>query len=214
MTMAINVLQREHRAIAAVLHCFEHVLGEIKSGALEPEFPLFEAMIEYLQDFPDRFHHPKEDEQLFPSVRERAPETKSALDELQKQHNEGVRLTSDLKWKLAEWREAPERNFPAFLKAAHAYIDFQRMHIGLEEREIIPAARAKLRPDDWERINAAFAGNEDPIFGRRPRKEFDQLFSRIVALAPEPHGLGQRRTPASHKAEEPNREEVLNLHWI
>jgi branched-chain amino acid transport system ATP-binding protein len=215
MTNAINVLQREHRAIAAVLHCFEHVLAEIRSGNLEPEFALFEAIIEYLQDFPDRFHHPKEDEQLFPLIRERAPETKTSLDELAQQHHEGVRLTSDLKWKLAAWRESPKTGFGEFLKAAQAYIDFQRLHIGLEEREIIPAARAKLQPADWQRIDAAFASNEDPMFGRRPRKEFDALFSRIVSLAPEPHGFAQRRKPKQPLQSDPEfREHIVSLHWI
>jgi hypothetical protein len=37
----------------------------------------------------------------------------------------------------------------------------------------------------------AFAANRDPIAGVQER-DFDQLFSRIVSLAPQPVGLGDR----------------------
>ena len=65
MKDAIDLIQRDHRALAAVLHCFEQVLAEVKSGALLPDFPLFQAIVDYVEDFPDRYHHPKEDEHLF-----------------------------------------------------------------------------------------------------------------------------------------------------
>src|SRR5262245_52457904 len=104
MTAALDILQREHRALAAVLHCFEQVLNEVIARRLDPDFALFEAIVQYVQDFPDRFHHPKEDELLFPAVRRRAPEASGALDTLALQHEEGVRHTNELKWRLAAWK--------------------------------------------------------------------------------------------------------------
>jgi branched-chain amino acid transport system ATP-binding protein len=218
MTAALAVLQREHRALAAVIHCFEQVLGEIRLKRLEPDFALFESIIQYVQDFPDRFHHPKEDELLFPLVRQRAPEVNRILDELQDQHHEGVRLTNELKWKLAAWRDNGERLFPAFDSAARAFIDFQRRHIGTEEREIIPAARRALTEADWSRVNSGFAANEDPLFGSKPKAAFDALFSKIATLAPEPHGLGVRKAPApkppAGASEADRRRQLVDLHWI
>jgi hemerythrin-like domain-containing protein len=218
MTAALAVIQREHRALAAVLYCFEQVLGEIRLKRLEPDFALFESILNYVQDFPDRFHHPKEDEILFPLLRKRAPAVCKTLDELQEQHREGVRLTSGLKWKLAAWKDGGDREFTAFDEAARLFIDFQRRHIGLEEREIIPAARRTLSAAEWIHINHAFASNEDPLFGRRPKAAFDALFSKIVALAPEPHGLAARKTPAPKPAAPERgldrREQLVNLHWI
>ena len=218
MTAALTILQREHRALAAVLHCFDQVLKEVHDKRLEPDFALFEAILQYVQDFPDRFHHPKEDELLFPVVRRRAPEVSAALDLLAHQHEEGVRHTNELKWRLAAWKEDGAEAFSAFETAARAYIDFQRRHIGLEEREIIPAALRTLTPADWTQIDSAFAANEDPMFGERPKVAFDALFSRIATLAPEPHGLGRRKEPApapdaaAHGAHARGR--IVDLHWI
>jgi branched-chain amino acid transport system ATP-binding protein len=218
MTSALAVLQREHRGLAAVLYCFEQVLGEIRLKRLAPDFALFEAIVQYIQDFPDRFHHPKEDELLFPLVRERAPETGRVLDELQDQHHDGVRLTNELKWKLAAWKDNGDGMFSAFDAAARAFIDFQRRHIGAEEREILPAARRTFTEADWERVNNGFAANEDPLFGRKPKAAFDALFSKITCLAPEPHGLGARKAPAAKppaaSSEWDRRRQLVDLHWI
>ena len=70
---AYEIIRNEHRAIAAVIHCFEEILKEVREDALEPSFDLFELIVRYLSEFPDRFHHPKEDEFLFPALANRDP---------------------------------------------------------------------------------------------------------------------------------------------
>ncbi len=217
MTAAITALQREHRAIAAVLYCLEQVLRELRQDKLSPDFDLFDAIIAYLRDFPDRYHHPKEDDHFFPLVEARSPEVRNDLAELRKQHHDGLRLIQELKWKLDAWRKGEFGAFKAFDEAVTQYIEFQRHHIGIEERSIIPAATAKFTAADWEKVNAAFADNEDPMFGRRPKAEYDRLFSKIAHLAPAPHGLGARIEP-NKPARKPEsyggtRAELLDTHW-
>jgi len=215
MSHALAIIQREHRALAAVLYTFDHVLAEIRAGRIAPDFALFETMLAYVQDFPDRFHHPKEDEVLFPLLLKRAPETKADIDELQAQHHEGLRLTSDLKWKLGAWKADPAKGFAAFDAAAVRFIDGQRKHIGKEERTVIPAAREKLQAEDWAKADAAFDDNDDPIFGRNPKKTYDELLSRIASLAPEPYGLAERKAPAPPEPiPQSRREQLVQLHWI
>lgn len=226
MTKALDILHQEHRAIMAVLHCFDHVLDEVKEGKLEPEFELFRTILEYMSDFPDRFHHPKEDEYLFPAVRKKSPDMEMVLDELQDQHKEGVRRLSDLNWKLDDWEEAPadKDRADAFTKLAKEYIDMQRRHAATEEKTVMQTARKALTDEEWESINAAFTDNEDPLFGNRPKAVFNKLFSRIVSLAPQPWGLAVRHAPPQDEAgdidhdsenwSEDQRKSLLNLHWV
>jgi hypothetical protein len=49
---------------------------------------------------------------------------------------------------------------------------------------ILPAAQRHLLPEDWAAIDAAFSENRDPNFRDGTDKEYRQLFSRIVNLAP------------------------------
>ncbi|MEE8203088.1 MAG: hypothetical protein V3R74_04975 [Alphaproteobacteria bacterium] len=52
--------------------------------------------------------------------------------------------------------------------------------------------------DDADRaeIDAAFAGNEDPLFGPAHKAEFDAPFREIVNDAPAPMGFGDRKAEA------------------
>ena len=225
MTEALDILHREHRAIVAVLHCLEKVVGETRERKLAPEFDFFEAVISYMRDFPDRLHHPKEDEFLFKALRQKAPDLIPVLDELHQQHVEGDRMLSALGWKLEDWRKSPDDQTIAndFYGQVEAYIDFQRKHAAREERTVMPESRQRLDDDDWAAINAAFLDNDDPIFGTRTRDAYAKLFSRIVSLAPQPWGLAERHAmPAQADKLDPNHENwseqqrrnILALKWV
>ncbi len=189
---AVVEIQSEHRAILAVVHCLEQIVREIREGTLAPPFDVLRLIVRYLSNFPDRFHHPKEEEHLFPPLAKRAPDVGDAIQELTQQHHDGRRLTADLKWKLEAYIEDPDSSFAAFEKMSTEYIEFQRRHIQLEEQKILPAARDHLADADWQAIGRAFDDSEDPIFGLRPQLEFDKLFARIVGQAPAPWGLKPR----------------------
>ena len=190
-----DVIRDEHRAIAAVVHCFDHVLKDVRDAALDPPFEVFELILRYLADYPDRFHHPKEDDFLFPALANRDPATGEVIRELQQQHEEGIKMTAALQKALAAWKADGQDRFDAFDAAAQDYIAFQWEHIRVEETQILPAAREKLTEEDWEIIDQAFGENEDPIFGANPKAAFDGLFRMIVATAPAPWGLGTRKEP-------------------
>jgi branched-chain amino acid transport system ATP-binding protein len=214
MSKTLAIVQREHRALAAVLYTFDHVLADIRGGKVTADFALFDAVLDYVQDFPDRFHHPKEDEVLFPLILKRAPEVKAVIEELQAQHHEGIRLTSDLKWKLDAWKADPAKGFAQFDATAQKFIEWQRKHMAKEERTVIPTAREKLTAADWIGADAAFADNDDPIFGANPKKVYDQLLSKIASLAPEPYGLAERKEPKMAEITPSRREQLVQLHWI
>jgi branched-chain amino acid transport system ATP-binding protein len=217
MTEAIKIIQREHRALAAVVHCLEHVTKDVHDHKIDVDPQVFEAIIEYVETFPDKLHHPKEDEYLYAALTKRDPGARKLVHDLQEEHRAGERKIADLKWKLQDWKDG-KAGFEPFYEAALAYVDFQRRHIGLEEQKAIPAARNHLTENDWREINAAFADNDDPIFGDKPKAAFDALFHKIVEKAPAPYGLAERK---EHKEPEPEkmrqpafRRELMNLNWI
>lgn len=83
------------------------------------------------------------------------------------------------------------RDAAAFAAAVEAYARFHWDHMRKEEKQLLPLAERDLTAEDWQAIDDAFAGNEDPIADLRD-KDFDQLYQRIVNLAPAPVGLGER----------------------
>jgi hemerythrin-like domain-containing protein len=181
---SIGIICKEHRMIAAVLHGMRHLIREIRANGAKPDFELFGAMIYYIDAFPERFHHPKEDEYLFRTLRMRHPDAHSLLDRLEREHQAGADKIRSLEQALAQYRQGGTKEFPAFAAAVEDYSDLHWSHMRAEEMEVLPLARKHLTPEDWEAIDMAFLGHTDPMLGVDVGVEFETLFNRICKLAP------------------------------
>ncbi len=190
MNEAIRKLREEHRSISAVLQGLQALVREARKPGARPDFAVLRAMIYYIDAFPERLHHPKEDQHLFARLEMRAPEAAALLARLRAEHLRGATLVRELEHELL----ALEENWPAgverFAAAVDAYAEFHWEHMRSEEHELLPLAERALTAQDWEAIGAAFAGNADPLAGLR-EQDFAQLYSRIANLAPAPVGLGE-----------------------
>jgi branched-chain amino acid transport system ATP-binding protein len=191
---SITVIRNEHQAMAAMLHALLSLVRGIREHRLRPNFELLGAMIYYVDTFPERLHHPKEDQWLFRLLGQRHPPAQALIDRLQAEHRLGASRIRQLEQTLSRYREGGDTEFPAFAAVVEAFVEFERNHMRSEEMEILPLAREHLLPADWAEIDAAFATNADPLIGVSSQDQFDDLFSRIVNLAPAPIGVG----PASN----------------
>jgi len=196
MNKAIRIIHDEHRSISAVLSGLKELALAARDPKLQPEFAVFHAMIHYIDEFPERLHHPKEDNYLFARLAERAPETRPLVEELRAEHVLGAKLVRDLESALLAFEVNGARDAPAFDAAVNAYAQFHWDHMRKEEKQLMPLAERHLTEADWRWIEAAFAGNRDPIADLRER-DFADLFRHIVSLAPAPVGVGDRwkKTP-------------------
>lgn len=190
---AIRIIRDEHRSLAAVIHGMLYLVREIREHGAVPDFALLGAMIYYIDAVPERYHHPKEDRYLLPLVRTRYPQAAPMLERLQTEHRAGAEKIRLLEQALARYQQGGAKEFPAFAAAVEAYAAFHWDHMRLEETELLPLAEKHLTQGDWEAIDAAFLGHTDPLFGADATEEYDQLFRRIVTLAPPPIGVGPAR---------------------
>jgi hemerythrin-like domain-containing protein len=188
---AIQKIRDEHRSISAVLHGLKQLARDAQNAGVKPEFAVFRAMLHYIDEFPEKLHHPKEDQYLFPPLVARVPETQALVDSLRREHKQGAQLVRELERALVFFEDGWPLGASDFLKAVDAYADFHWKHMRKEEQEILPLAERYLSARDWETIDRAFDVNRDPVAGIHER-DFQALFSRIVSLAPEPVGLGER----------------------
>jgi hemerythrin-like domain-containing protein len=195
MRKAVRILRDEHRSISAVLQSLQHLARMAQDPALKPDFAVFRAMIYYIDAFPERLHHPKEDDYLFARLLARSDAARPLVEKLKAEHIEGARLVRDLERSMLAFEETWPRGAEDFAAAVHAYAEFHWNHMRCEEQELLPLAEQSLGEADWAAIEAAFAGNEDPLADLRDQ-DFDKLFARIVSIAPAPIGLGEawRRT--------------------
>jgi hemerythrin-like domain-containing protein len=192
---ALSAIRAEHRSLAAVIHGLVYLVRAAREAP--PDFALLAAMLRYIEDFPERFHHPKEDAWLFARLRQRHAPAAALVDSLQGEHAEGARRIRELGRALRRWQAAQGdiaatgSARDAFAARLNDYATFHWEHMRREELEAMPLCEAHFDAGDWSEIDAAFAAQEDPLSGASQATGLDELFRRIVRAAPPPVGLGE-----------------------
>ena len=195
MHPTLRVIRDEHGVLSAVLRSISLLLSETRRHHIQPDFTVLRAMLFYIDEFPEKVHHTKESELLFPQMRERSSEGAAVLDRLDADHSASHRAVLDLEHDLlalemmADAADADARR-SAFEAKMHAYVTSYLEHIRLEEVEVLPLAERVLTAADWAVLDAAFMKNRDPLTHREGDDEFRPLFKRILTTLPAPLGLG------------------------
>ncbi len=187
---ALRIIHEEHAALSAMLRSILMLLAQHRRQGSLPDFATLRAMLFYVDEFPEKLHHPKESELLFPRMRARTTEAAEVIDRLDQDHARGERAIRDLEHALLAFEMMGEARREAFERAARQYVDLYLAHMSLEEQQILPLAEKVLTDDDWAEINAAFTANRDPLTGHEPDEAYRALFTRIVNSVPAPIGLG------------------------
>ena len=183
---ALAIIRDEHRSLGAVMHGWMHALAAEREEGAIVDPALLPAIVRYLKQFPERLHHPKENEHLFRRLRQRTSLCDEQLDELERQHELDHHFIATLAGQVAALPEADAPDRPAAIRALEdevaRYAAFLWRHLEFEESVILPAAQSHLLPEDWQAIDAAFMENRDPNFRGDNDKAYRRLFSRIVNL--------------------------------
>lgn len=188
---SIRIIHEEHASLSAMLQSLRLMIKRGPQSEPEMFFDVLRAMLFYIDEVPEKQHHTKETELLFPPIVTRSPHCAPLITRLEKDHIKGEASVRELQHLLLAWEILGDSRRAAFEQAAAVYLDFYQEHIHLEESVIIPEALNVLTEDDWVKLDAAFEKNKDPLSGNVPRDPiYDRLFTKIAMRAPAPIGLG------------------------
>ena len=200
---SLRVIRDEHASLAAMLQSLMQMVrrGPDPEGTGQTElfFDVLRAMLFYIDEFPEKHHHPKESDLLFPRVARVAPHAMATIDQLERDHMQGEGRVRELMHLLMAWELLGDTRRQAFEDEVTRYVDFYLEHMRLEETVILPEAEARLSEEDRRDLDAAFSRHVDPLVSMHKNvgheapahdPAFDRLFTRIVMRAPAPIGLG------------------------
>lgn len=192
---ALSIIRGEHRTLAAVINALEHVAADMAAGKLTPDYKLLWSILYYIEEFPERLHHPKEDAVLFPRIHAHTQQIDETLDELGRQHVNSRPHLDKLKTVLGRMEADIPGAVAEFAEKVATYAGFHWKHMNLEETVVLPKAMEIFSAQDWAEVAASFAENNDPLqsAGTQDSEWFRQFYRRIVTLVPEPWGVGERR---------------------
>ena len=86
LNTALTIILDEHRSMAAVTHGLRFLVREMREKGTEPDSKLLWAMLYYIDTFPQKLHHPKEEAYLFRRLKMRTRVADKAIMELEEQH--------------------------------------------------------------------------------------------------------------------------------
>lgn len=179
---AVRIIKNEHRSLAAVIHGLQHILEETTQEN-PPDFELLRAMLFYIEAFPERLHHPKEDAYLFRKLRLRCADYDELIAELERQHVEGSALFTQMSESLEKYAAGLAGGEALFNSTVAQFVESHWRHMGAEESLVLPAASRHLLAEDWTEIARAFGENGDPRFDTQTDASFAQLFERLMNFA-------------------------------
>ena len=188
----LRIIHEEHAALAAMLRSLTLMVKRGPKRDTDTFFTVLRAMLFYVDEFPERLHHPKETELLFPKLRRSSPQIGADLDRLDRDHSKGEANIRELQHLLLAWEFMGETRRGAFEGACLRYVNFYLDHMRLEETLILPAAEQCLSAEEWRELDEAFASNRDPLTRQfPPEPAYERLFATILQKAPAPIGVGE-----------------------
>ncbi len=182
----IERIKSEHRALARVIGAMQALVARWRTPGEKPDFALFDALLRYIENVPDRMHHPKEDRVLFPALAGRTEQARALIEQLGREHTRGEHMIAEARAALERYKRAGPQALEGLATAVEEFAEFYWWHLHREEEELLPLAQTALTDADWRAIAAAFASNVDPLFGAECAAEYRALYDRIVELTPAP----------------------------
>ena len=144
-----------------------------------PNYEMMLDIVNYLRDYSDRVHHPREDV-AFACLAKRSPDLALVLSRLSQEHRV-----------IAHAGEALRKLIQAILGgavipraevevAAATYLVYYGNHIAKEEEDVLPRAAKVLTPEDWDAVRNAVRPVADPLFGGAPEGRYRELRRQIA----------------------------------
>jgi hemerythrin-like domain-containing protein len=180
MNTEISRLRQEHVNFRKLLDLLEEQLDLFHRGE-SPNYQLMTDILHYMINYPDRFHHPREDA-IFACLVKRNSGTAQSVEELARQHHviaeSGARLHENLE-NTINGALMPRQMIEA---PGLLYVTYYRRHMEKEENDLFGLAEQLLRDDDWEQVNTGARLEPDPIFGAGVEDRYCALCGHVSKM--------------------------------
>ena len=166
---AVEILINEHRLIRQYLENLEMVIQKLETG-IDPPRVFFGKAIFFGQQFVDKYHHFKEEFQMFRILAQKHNGSIDApIEALRSQHEQGRNYIANISAIL----EREEIQKPDLIENLRAYNSMLRQHIHREDHVFYPLAEKNLSEAEQaqllEEFRKADANAEENFFEKTER---------------------------------------------
>ncbi len=144
MSRPTHILRHEHRVIERALRALDGICLKLKAGGDVPPEALYQ-ILDFIQNFADRFHHAREETYLFPALSQNGIQKEGgALGFLAKEHEIERLLTAELELAIGEYRYGDSEAVARFVEAANLYREHLVGHMREEDAILFRLAEEVL----------------------------------------------------------------------
>ena len=176
--MFIDQLHQDHVNTRRLLVLLQKQMDAFDKGD-ETDFGLMQSIVDYISEYTDSVHHPKED-LIYAALENRDPSCKTLVDELHKEHKQLSSLTKELTLVLEEIVLDSVISRESVSRQGHDFITKNREHLEKEEKTIFPLVLKTLTNEDWKSIEPSLMQQDDPLFGKSIQDKYKTLYSQIT----------------------------------
>lgn len=176
----IDRVKAEHVLLARIIGAMQSWVAQAREPGAKPDFDLFAAMLRYVEEVPDRIHHPQEDSVLFPAIAD-VPGARTVIAELEREHARGGEMLGRLRESYESMKGGGPNALNRVSTAVDEFSEFYWAHMRKEEQSLLPLAAAALTPAQWERIEKDFVAVNDPLFGSELADSYRRLRDYITS---------------------------------
>ena len=167
MKLTLESLYKDHDHLRRILYLLEHLLIDIYRGSSQ-DYPMLLRILAYIQDYPERVHHPAEDAMLSVMLDNSAGDKKfrENINTIMKDHSEIEGITRDTIEAVESMLANTSPDITSIGNKIATLINRQRSHLLFEEMNIYPHITKYLN-------------SEDPIFGDKIKKGYEDIFKAL-----------------------------------
>jgi hemerythrin-like domain-containing protein len=177
MSRPTHILRHEHRVIEQALRALDGMCLNLKTGGNVPLEALYQVL-DFIQNFADRFHHTREERYLFPALsRSGLQKEGGALGLLMGEHETERMLMAELELAIGEYGHGDSAAVDRFVEAANLYRDHLVGHMREEDAILFRLAEEVLD----EAVKASLIQS----FVQEEAQDCDGMVTRYERLAQE-----------------------------
>lgn len=172
-----HLLRHEHRVIEQALRALDGMCLRLKAGDKSPAESLSQAL-EFIRNYADRYHHFREEEYLFPALKQCGLEEGGALAFLRAEHVRERELLAELENALQIYRNDQAVAIEPFLEIADRFRQHLTRHMQQEDSLLFRLAEDMLDEETKRELMQHLApGNDEAL--ENARRKYEQMAAEL-----------------------------------
>lgn len=171
-------LHQDHIHLARLLKTLTQQADLLSTDA-DPDLDMILDIVDYIQNYPDLVHHPKED-MVYKAFQDVTDDGSEVVKQLLEEHEKLPSITADFRHLMEEIVNGGSIISRAALQAKiRHFIDIERTHMNTEEFVLFPLIDNAMGMAEWQELETVMPDEIDPLFGGNVIESYKSLYKSI-----------------------------------